>query len=225
MKRKLILSASLLSFAILFAGCGNNTNKAENDKKDSVQSQAPTSKTIENLKAGIKGETTASAKYAAYAKKAGEEGFIQIQKLFEATSKSESIHAANHTKVLEKMEVKIDEIKPEFTVKTTAENLNDAISGEGYEVSTMYPGFITDAQNDKADDAIKSFQWAMETEKRHQDFYTKALDAINKKTVKKLSLVFFICPKCGNTYSSETVKGSESCEFCGTGKDRYIELK
>jgi rubrerythrin len=225
MKSKLVLSASVLSIALLFAGCGNNSNKTENDKNDSVKAQVPTSKTIENLKAGIKGETTASAKYAAYAKKAGEEGFIQIQKLFEATSKSESIHADNHTKVLEKMGAKMETITPEFTVKTTAENINDAITGEGYEVATMYPGFITDAQNDKGDDAIKSFQWAMETEKKHHELYSKALEALNKKTVKKLSLVYFICPKCGNTYTSESLKSNESCEFCGTGKDRYIEIK
>jgi rubrerythrin len=48
-------------------------------------------KTIENLKAGIKGETTASAKYAAFAQKAREEGNDTIAKLFDAASKSESI--------------------------------------------------------------------------------------------------------------------------------------
>lgn len=226
MKIKLLLSASVLSAAVLFSGCGNNANKSENDQKsDSLKDKAPTSKTIENLKAGIKGESTASAKYAAYAKKAGEENFPQIQKLFEAASKSESIHAGNHTKVLEKMGVKMDAITPEFTVKTTAENLQDAINGEGSEVNTMYPGFITDAQNDKADDALRSFQWAMETEKKHQDFYTKALDALNKKTVKKLSLVYFVCPKCGNTYSNETIKGVEACDFCGSGSKSFIEVK
>jgi Rubrerythrin. len=44
-------------------------------------------KTIENLKAGIKGETTASAKYAAFAQKAKEEGNDTIAKLFEVASK------------------------------------------------------------------------------------------------------------------------------------------
>ena len=60
-------------------------------------------KTIENLKAAITGESTASATYAAYAAKAAQEGQPLIQKLFEAASKAESVHAANHNKVLEKL--------------------------------------------------------------------------------------------------------------------------
>ena len=104
-------------------------------------------KTTENLKAGIKGETTASAKYAAFAQKAREEGYDTIAKLFDAASKAESIHAANHAKVLEALGEKMDEFKPEFEVKTTAENLQAAIDGETYEVTTMYPQFLTDAKN------------------------------------------------------------------------------
>lgn len=61
-------------------------------------------KTIENLKAAITGESTASATYAAYAAKAAQEGQPLIQKLFEAASKAESVHAANHNKVLENWE-------------------------------------------------------------------------------------------------------------------------
>jgi rubrerythrin len=226
MKIALFFSAAVISVALLFSGCGNNTGKSDVDQKnDSIKDKAPTSKTIENLKAGIKGETTASAKYEAFAKKAGEDGYPQIQKLFEAASKSESIHAGNHTKALEKMGVKMEAFTPEFTVKTTAENLQEAINGEGSEITSMYPGFITDAQNDNADEAVRSFQWAMETEKKHKEFYSAALDALNKKAVKKLSLVYYVCPKCGNTYSKETTKGVESCDFCGVGSKNFLEIK
>jgi rubrerythrin len=69
--------------------------------------QAKPVRTIENLKAGIKGETTASVKYAAFAQKAREEGNDTIAKLFDAASKAESIHAVNHLKVLEGLGEKI----------------------------------------------------------------------------------------------------------------------
>ena len=92
--------------------------------------------TIKNLKAGIKGETTASAKYASFAQKAREEGFNAVAKLFDAASKSEAIHAANHTKVLLELGQKMEDFKPEFEVKSTAENLKAAIEGESYEVNT-----------------------------------------------------------------------------------------
>jgi len=60
-------------------------------------------KTIENLKAAYNGESTASAKYAAFAEKAKAEGLDTVAVMFLATSKAEAIHAANHLKVLEKL--------------------------------------------------------------------------------------------------------------------------
>ena len=45
--------------------------------------------TLENLKAAVNGETGASAKYAACAVAAKEQGFNQISRLFEATSAAE----------------------------------------------------------------------------------------------------------------------------------------
>ena len=177
-------------------------------------------KTIENLKAGIKGETTASAKYNAFAQKAREEGNDTIAKLFDAASKSESIHATNHTKVLEELGEKMDAFTPEFEVKTTAENLQAAIDGESYEVATMYPQFIADAQAEKVEKAVKSFTWASDTEKKHQQFYTKALEALKLASEKTLSFEYAVCPVCGNTYEKASM--DENCAFCQTPKDKYI---
>ena len=78
-------------------------------------------KTIENLKAAITGESTASATYAAYAAKAAQEGQPLIQKLFEAASKAESVHAANHNKVLEKLGATMEPIDIQIHVGPTAE--------------------------------------------------------------------------------------------------------
>ena len=62
--------------------------------------------TLDNLKAAIVGETTASAKYAAYAQKAREEKFEAIAMLFQAASKAEAIHANKHTEVLGAMGIR-----------------------------------------------------------------------------------------------------------------------
>jgi len=139
------------------------------------------SKTVENLKAAIIGETTASAKYLAYSKKAKEEGLDKIAKLFEATSKSEGIHANNHKAVLEQMGVKMDEVKPKYEVKSTKENLEDAIGGESYEVSSMYPDFIKVAKEENVTLAVISFNYAYQTEKNHNELYKNALDKLNNK--------------------------------------------
>jgi rubrerythrin len=179
-------------------------------------------KTIENLKAAFKGESTASAKYAAYAEQARKEGFTQISFMFEATSKAESIHAVNHKTVIEKMGQKPDPVKPEFTVKTTKENLQDAIEGETYEMTKMYPDFIATAKTEDAAGAVKSFRWAMETEKKHQLMYQNALNALNAKKVESLSKVYWVCPKCGNTY--DIPKPEASCSFCSTKSDKFIKF-
>ncbi|MEI7500244.1 MAG: ferritin family protein [Bacteroidota bacterium] len=179
-------------------------------------------KTIANLKAGFKGESTASAKYAAFAEQAKKEGMTQIASMFEATSRAEAIHANNHKSVIEKMGLKMDPVKPEFTVKTTKENLEEAIAGETYEMTKMYPDFIAAAKAENADPAIKSFRWAMETEKKHQLMYQNALNALNAKKVETLSKIYWVCPKCGNTY--DVAKPEASCSFCSTKSDKFIRF-
>jgi rubrerythrin len=179
-------------------------------------------KTIENLKAAFKGESTASAKYAAFAEQAKKEGLLQIAAMFQATSGAEKIHAANHQIVLVKLGQKTDAVKPEFTVKTTRENLEEAIKGESYEMTTMYPGFIATSTSENVPGASKSFRWAMETEKKHRLMYQEAFDALNAKKVNTLSSIYYVCPKCGNTYA--TAKPESSCSFCSTKKDKFIRF-
>jgi len=179
-------------------------------------------KTIENLKAGIIGETTASNKYLAFAEKAKTEGLDTIAKLFDAASKAEAIHAANHTKVLESLGVKMEAFTPEFVVKTTAENLQAAIDGETYEETTMYPGFLEVAKTEKVAKATKSFTWAMNTEKKHKEFYIKALAALKAHNTGSLSFDYAVCPVCGNTY--EMAKIDAKCAFCGTSKMKFIMI-
>ena len=178
-------------------------------------------KTIENLKAAYNGESTASAKYSAFAEKAIAEGLDTVADMFLATSKAEAIHAGNHLKVLEKLGEKIE--GPEigvFEVKSTAENLEDAINGETYEIDTMYPDFIATAKSEKSPDAIKSFTWALDTEKKHQLFYKTTLTAVTGTGEKSLPISWLVCPVCGNTYDAGSV--TAKCDFCLTPKEKFI---
>lgn len=180
-------------------------------------------KTIENLKAAYNGESTASAKYAAFAEKAKAEGFDTVAVMFLATSKAEAVHAGNHLKVLEKLGEKISgPTIGSYTILSTPENLTDAIKGETYELETMYPGFITVANTEKSKDAVKSFTWALDTEKKHQLFYKTALAALNGGGEKSLPAKWFVCPVCGNTYDIGTV--TAKCDFCMTPREKFIEF-
>ncbi len=180
------------------------------------------SKTVENLKAAIIGETTASAKYLAYSKKAKEEGLNKIALLFEAASKSEGIHANNHRSVLEQLGVKMEKIKPKYEVKSTKENLQDAINGESYEVDTMYPDFIKTANEGNVNLAVLSFNYAYQTEKKHKELYKDALDKLNNKRENIMASNYYVCPTCGNTYAGEA---PNRCGISMTSKDRFISIK
>ncbi len=186
-----------------------------------VSAGAASRKAIQDLKDAFTGETTASAKYAAFAKKAKEEDHAQIAALFAAASKSESIHAANHKAALEEVGEKAPAVEPKFEVKSTKENLEDAIKGETYEVKTMYPGFIKDAKDEKVTMALISFNYAMQTERRHKAFYEHALQALLEKKAESLASQYQVCLTCGNTYDGT---GPARCGICMSPRERYVTI-
>ena len=178
-------------------------------------------KTTADLLAAFKGETAASAKYSAYSQKAEQEGYHEIALLFKAASAAEKIHANNHKTILAETGTKIPEMKPEFTVKSTKENLQDAIRGENYEATTMYPEFLKDAEAEGVQMAQISLTYAFMTEKKHQALYEKALTALGSNTVKSLSSVYYVCPTCGNTYDAAP---PQRCGICMTASEKFIKI-
>lgn len=180
------------------------------------------SQTIANLKAAIIGETTASATYAAYAAVAVREGYPLIQKLFEAASKAEAIHAANHNKVLEKLGGKMEDFDIKITAATTTENLKAAIAGETHEFEVMYPEFIAEAETAGEKAAVRTFTWANDTEKEHAKFYSIALETLESGKPAELPARYWICPLCGDTFSS--IDGMAACPLCGTKEEKFIVI-
>ena len=86
--------------------------------------------THENLKEAFAGESQAHQKYRAFAKKAEQEGFAAIARLFRLTAEAERIHAEGHLKSLD-------------GVASTAENLQAAESRiSDVDVSTEMTEFV-----------------------------------------------------------------------------------
>lgn len=241
MKQNIFAMAFLAAAAwILLPACGANADKnaglqapetpqhppttlVEDGGVDKNKTSAadPKAATIKNLQAAFTGETIASAKYAAYSKKAQEEGFTQIALLFKATSASEKIHANNHQAVLEDMGQSVPDVKPDYVVKTTQENLTDAINGESYEIATMYPDFMTAANAADNPLALTSLNYAYRTEQRHKPMYEKALAALQGNDLATLSARYYICPTCGNTYDSTPPK---RCRISMTNSERFVTI-
>ncbi len=180
---------------------------------------SPAAKTIQDLRAAYTGETTASAKYAAYAKVAAAEGYSQVASLFRAASRAEKIHASNHKRELVKLGV--NDPRPGAFLKqpgTTRENLADALKGETYEKTTMYPGMIKDATAAGDAGAVTSFTYALAAEKQHAALYAAAL----KNLVKSASgQVYYVCPVCGGTYKKAA---PPACPVCATPGEKFLKI-
>ena len=211
---------------LTISSCSQKKEEIPQTQEQTQQVQAPKNqKTIDNLKAAILGETTANAKYTAFAKKAAEEGYAKVSKLFEAIAHAESIHANNHKQILANLTKEPYVIIPDsFTVATTEENLADAIKGETYESTTMYPEFINQAKTDEEKGAVTSFDYAFQTEKKHKQMYENALQMLKDKKEKSLASSYYVCPKCGYTYLPNEMN-LKSCLVCTTPKEKFIAFK
>ncbi len=164
--------------------------------------------TEDNLKAAFAGESQANRRYTAFARKAEQEGFKQIAKLFKAAAESETVHALNHMDVLRE-------------VKSTKENLQAAIEGEVYEHSEMYPKFIKDAEEEKNQAAVISFSGANAIEKIHAQYYKKALETINEG-VDLEPKEYFVCQVCGYTADGEA---PDICPICNALKEKFKKIE
>jgi rubrerythrin len=163
-------------------------------------------KTEQNLKDAFAGESQANRKYLAYAKKAEQEGHKQAAKLFRAAAAAETIHAHNHLRVL-------------GVVKSTKDNLMDAINGESYEFQKMYPQMIADAKAEGGNGALRSFTIANEVEKVHAALYKRALENLGKGGP---DTDFYVCSVCG--YTAEGA-APDVCPVCSAKKQAFMKAE
>ncbi len=152
-------------------------------------------KTTKDLMEAFAGESQANRKYIAFAAKADEEGYPQVARLFRAAAMAETIHAHNHLRALK-------------GIKSTRENLQEAISGEAHEFKEMYPGMIAAAKAAGNKEAERTFTFANEVEKVHHALYEKALKTLEDKKLVDI----YVCPVCGYTVEEAV---PEKCPVCG----------
>ena len=102
-------------------------------------------------------------------------------------------------------------------VKTTAENVQAGIDGEGHEFKTMYPAFVAEAEKEGNKAALMSFTYAMKAEKIHHGLYSEALASL--KSGKDLpAAAIYVCEVCGNTVSGSA---PDKCPVCGAVKAKF----
>lgn len=161
-------------------------------------------KTETDLQDAFAGESQANRKYLAFAKKADQEGFKQVAKLFRAAAEAETVHAHNHLREL-------------CGINSTKENLLDAINGESYEFQKMYPRMIEDAKEEGKKGAERSFSYANEVEKVHAQLYTKALENLGNNP----EIDYYVCQVCGYTAEGEA---PDQCPVCKSKKQMFRKI-
>ncbi len=159
-------------------------------------------KTAKNLMDAFAGESQANRKYLAFAREADEEGMPQVAKLFRAAAASETIHALTHLKNAGK-------------VADTKANLQDAINGETYEFTKMYPEMIKDADAEGNQAVAKYFDFVNKVEEVHAGLFKKAL--ANPTALPAAD--YYVCEICGYTHEGPC----DSCPICGAKKFRKVE--
>ena len=157
-----------------------------------------------NLREAFAGESQANRRYLAFAKKAEEEGFKQVAKLFRAAAEAETVHAHAHLRAL-------------TGVKTTKENVQEAINGETHEFKTMYPAMIAKAKEEGQKQAEISFAYANQVEKIHAALYEKALANLGKNQEGD----YYVCSVCGNTVEGQA---PDKCPICGVPGSKFSKV-
>lgn len=163
--------------------------------------------TSENLQAAFAGESQANRKYLAFAKKAEQDGFPQVAKLFRAAAEAETVHAHAHLRAMD-------------GISGTGGNLQAAMDGEAHEFQSMYPGFLAEAREEGNKRAERSFENALAVEEVHHGLYSEALAAVQAGNDLDAAPIH-VCPVCGHTVVGEA---PGTCEICGARGEQFMEI-
>lgn len=160
------------------------------------------SQTEKNLSDAFKGESMARNKYTYYASKAKKEGYVEISKTFEETAFNEKEHGKIWFKLLHGGEI-----------ADTLSNLKEAMAGEYYEWTEMYPNFAKIAFEEGFNDVGKLFERITTVERFHHERFSKIIrDFEENKIFQRENPVFWECQNCG--YHILDKAAPQECPLC-----------
>jgi len=163
-------------------------------------------KTRSNLYEAFVGEAKAYHRLLAFARKADEEEFPQIAKLFRAISSAEGVHAERHLRLL-----------GEAVVQSTDENLQSSFRREVTVNEIYYPQFIRDAEEEGERAAALTFSHARDVEEGHAALYKHALSAMLRDEIQD----YYVCQVCG--YVAEW-EAPDQCPICNAKREKFRQV-
>ncbi|MDO8489082.1 MAG: metallophosphoesterase [Candidatus Omnitrophota bacterium] len=160
------------------------------------------------LNEAFRNEAMAYTRYQFFADDAHEKGFIGIEKLFKALSRSAFYHAKNYFSVLNKMQG-IDH------------NLKESLSTEKSDTGELYSGYLPYSVKSHMPLTQYAFGEAYGAKKNYSGLLPEALKSY--KAGKDIeSATYYVCTTCGNTGRLD--KELEHCPICGAPPDKIIKM-
>lgn len=129
-----------------------------------AQQQKRPAQVRKDLDTAMKGEAFAYAKYMLFAEQARAHGRSDLAALFENTAKTERLeHFREHAELAG------------LANRSDADNLRDAMAGENYETTKMYPEMAARARQAGDKQAAARFTEIGKDESKHHDAFAAAL--------------------------------------------------
>ena len=160
-------------------------------------------KTQSNVYEAFVGEAKAHHRLLAFARKADEEGYAQVARLFRAVAAAEGVHAERHLRLM-----------GEAVVKSTEENLQFSFESETTVNQVYYPRFIQEAEEEEERAAALTFSQARDVEEGHAALYKRALGAM----LRDESHDYYVCEICGYVAEREP---PDRCPVCGAKREQF----
>ena len=160
-------------------------------------------KTQNNVYTAFVGEAKAYHRLMAFARKADEEGYTQIARLFRAIAAAEGVHAERHLLLL-----------GEAVVKGTEENLQTSFERETTVNEVYYPQFVQEAEEENERQAALTFSQARDVEKGHAALYKRALNAL----LRDETCDYYVCQVCGYVAEREA---PNQCPICNARRELF----
>jgi rubrerythrin len=163
-------------------------------------------KTEKNLAYAFAGESKASVRNEAFARKADLEGYSQLARLFRAVSEAESVHARRYLLLMR------------GKIGSTEENLETAFQNEIKANVEEYPKLIKDASDEGNKGVFRAFSQSRDVENGHAELYKKAMNNM----LADRATEYYVCQVCG--YVSED-EAPDNCPVCGAVKGKFKLVK
>ncbi len=180
------------------------------------------SRTAKNLLLSYSAESQARTRYNIFARRAEDEGYIQIARLFDETADQEYEHALRFFKFFTGGELETTWTFPAGAVEDTRANLLSSAALEQHVAHEMYKGFSEIAVEEGFQRAADTWDAIIVSEQHHEKLFLELAENIARDRVfAREEEQLWKCLGCG--YIHRGVEAPDKCPGCVKPKG-YFEL-